>query len=195
MHMFFQRNFNDYSKQTGSALIIAIIVLTILGILGIVALDVADLNIFMAANDRDTKESFFHADSGTNIGHEFLEEAHFEGNSTFYASDANIWQNAVNNSTCPDSPETPTWGDCLSCTSPEILSFFTGSKIGTYVRAGWLGNGLLEGSAMQIGAGYEGIGKSVAHGGTYTDYLIRSRRYGSRSSFSEVDLGWRHVDN
>jgi hypothetical protein len=189
------KNIENRSPETGSALVIAVIVLAILAALGIASLDVADMNMFIAANDRDTKEAFFYADSGANIGHEFLEESHFSStNSTFYDSDANLWMNATNNSTCPDSPTNPTWGDCKNCTDPEFLSYYVDGEMGTYVRAGTLRSGLLEGSAAQIGAGYEGIGKSAAHGGTYTDYLIRSRRYGKRNSFAEVDIGWRHVN-
>ena len=193
--MFSHKNTDLPDWEDGSALVIAIIVLAILGALGIASLDVADINLFISVNDRDTKEAFFHADSGANIGHEFLEEAHFSSsNSTFYESDAKVWMDAVNNSTCPDSPSNPTWGDCTPCSDNATLPFYINSPEGTYVRSGYLRSGLLEGSAAQIGAGYEGIGKSAAHGGTFTDYLIRSRRYGNRDSFAEVDLGWRHIN-
>ena len=190
--MYSHENTEMRERHSGSALVISLIVLAILAALGIASLDVADINLFISANDRDTKDAFFHADSGANIGHEFLEEAHFSSsNSTFYETDANIW---MDNSTCLGTPALPTWGDCRNCTDPEFLSFYNSGEEGTYVRAGTLRSGLLEGSAAQIGAGYEGIGKSAAHGGTYTDYLIRSRRYGKRDSLAEVDLGWRHVN-
>lgn len=189
--MFFPQNIEDNSGQHGSALVIAIIVLVILGALGLAALDVADLNIFMSANDRDSKETLFHADSGVNVGHEFLEEAHFDVNSTFYESDAALWQNATNyNGTAAN----PVWGDGRNCTDPEFLTLYKSETRATYVRSGLLGSGLLEGSAAQIGAGYEGIGKGAAQVGTYSDYLIRARRYGQRNSFAEVDLGWRHIN-
>ena len=194
MSMYCHQNFRYPSQNNGSALVIALIVLAILAALGIASLDVADINFFISANDRDTKETFFYADSGANIGHEFLEDAHFYGKDTFYNSDARLWQNSTNNSTCEDSPSSPKWGDCMSCTDPQFLSFYISGLMGTYVRAGWLGSGILEGSALQIGAGYEGLGKSAAQGGTYADYLIRSRRYGQRNSFAEVDLGWRHIN-
>lgn len=197
MYMFFPENIKSKKHQEGSALVIAMIVLAILAALGIAALDVADINLFISANDRDTKETFFHADSGANIGHEFIEAEHFSSdnstNSTFYESNAIDWMNATNG-TSLDSPANPVWGDGLNCTDPQFLSYYVEDETGTYVRAGVLRTGLLEGSAAQIGAGYEGIGKSAAHGGTYTDYLIRSRRYGQRNSFAEVDLGWRHVN-
>lgn len=190
MYMSFHENTKFATSEHGSALVIAVIVLAILAALGIAALDVADMNMFISANDRDTKESFFHADSGANIGHEFLEEAHYSGNSSFYESDATVWQNlAYDNCT-----NFPSWGDCRNCTDPEFLEFYKSDDMATYIRAGSLGSGFIEGSAAQIGAGYEGIGKSAAHGGTYTDYLIRSRRYGKRESRAEVDLGWRHLN-
>ena len=197
MSIFFQENTRKTIDQSGSALVIAVIVLAILAALGIASLDVADMNMFISANDRDTKDAFFHADSGANIGHEFLEADFYSDNSTnssFYDNNAYGWLNATN---CTDiySPTNPTWGDCEDCTnSTKFLSYYVDGETATYIRAGTLRSGLLEGSAAQIGAGYEGIGKSAAHGGTYTDYLIRSRRYGKRNSFAEVDVGWRHVN-
>jgi hypothetical protein len=162
--------------QSGAALVIAIIVLVIVGVLGLVALDVADLNIFVASNDRDSKEAFFHADSGVNVGHEYLEVAIENVNSTFYDSDATTWLS-----------------DAFNATDFPLTGYASGS-MGTYVRSGALDSGVLEGSAMQIGAGYEGVGKGAASGGTFTNYLIRSHREGRRNSVAEVDLGWRHIN-
>ena len=173
------RNTKFKKASSGSALVIAMIVLAILGALGIAALDVADLNIFMAANDRDSKDAFFHADSGVNVGHEFLEESISSMNSTFFSptSDATTWSN----STSFNAPDYP-------------LTIYTSGTQGTYVRSGTIDRGVMAGSAMQIGAGYEGAGKSAAHGGTYTDALIRAHREGQRNSRAEVDLGWRHIN-
>ena len=170
------------SGQSGSALVLAVIVLAILGAIGLASLDVAELNLFISANDRDAKEAFFHADSGVNLGHEFLEESIENANSTFYSdgtngTDATTWQN----STVFNAPDfTTNW-------------YANGTMI-TYVRAGLLDSGVLEGSAMQIGAGYEGVGKGAAGGGTFTNYLIRSHRIGQRDSQAEVDLAWRHIN-
>ena len=67
MSMHSPRNTDPADGQTGSALVIAVIVLAILGAIGIASLDVAELNLFVAANDRDAKDAFFHADSGANM--------------------------------------------------------------------------------------------------------------------------------
>jgi len=176
MSMYFPRNTDPADGQTGSALVIAVIVLAILGAIGIASLDVANLNLFVAANDRDAKEAFFHADSGANLGHELLEIALENVNSTFYGSDATTWVNdAFNASLFP-------------------ATFYAQGAMATHIRSGALDSGILPGSAMQIGAGYEGVGKGAAGGGTFTNYLIRSHRDGRRNSVAEVDIGWRHIN-
>lgn len=76
--------------QKGSALVVAIIVLTLLTVIGFAALEVADLNINIAANDRDAKEAFFHADAGVNIGHVFLNESLYTRNASFYEKQESI---------------------------------------------------------------------------------------------------------
>lgn len=162
-------------SENGSALVIAVIVLAILGVIGFTALEVSELNIFMAANDRDTKDAFFHADSGANIGRELVKKAFDEGNSTFYNDDATLWVN--DNFTPADFP----------------YKYDVHNSETTYLRAGLLGI-KAEGVAVIIGAGYEGFGKGLPHG-FEAHYLIRSHREGRRNSRAEVDIGWRDIDN
>jgi hypothetical protein len=167
-------------NQQGSALVIAVIVLSILGALGLAALEVAELNIFTSANDRDLKEAFFYADSGLNIGHELLEENIDSLNSTlFNTNNATDWSDQ-------------TVEDFNAANYP--LHIYISPPQGTYVRSGILSRDVIVGSAIQIGAGYEGAGKSAAHGGSYIDFLIRSHRDGRRNSVAEVDMGWRHIN-
>lgn len=184
MYTSFPPSIETKRPQSGSALVVAIIVLAILAALGIAALDVADLNLFTAANDRDTREAFFHADSGVNIGHVFLGQAIDDTNSTFYddgtnSTNANFWGNSTGFGASPPA---------------DPLKYFAQGTMATLIRTGWLDNGVLEGSAMQIGAGYEGAGKGAASGGTFTNYLIRAHREGRRNSQATVDLGWRYIN-
>jgi len=184
MYTSFPLSIETNRPQSGSALVVAVIVLAILAALGIAALDVADLNLFTAANDRDTREAFFHADSGVNIGHVFLGQAIDDTNSTFYddgtnSTNANFWGNSTGFGASPPA---------------DPLEYFVQGTMATRIRAGWINYGVLEGSAMQIGAGYEGAGKGAATGGTFTNFLIRAHREGRRNSQSTVDLGWRHIN-
>lgn len=74
MYTHMHANTEHCDSEKGFALIIAIIVLAILGVMGLSAMDVADLNMLIAANDRDAREAFFNADSGVNIGHTMIEK-------------------------------------------------------------------------------------------------------------------------
>lgn len=176
--MFSPQNTNN---EQGSALVAAVIVLAILTALGFAALNVADLNINIAANDRDAKDAFFHADAGVNVGHEFLEEAIFVRNSTFYGSKAKTWQdNIFNAEAVPFNATNPLYEDQGNA---------------TFIGAGLIERGMIRGSSLVMAAGYRGRGFSAAHGGSYGIYLIRSHRIGMRNSQAEVDLAWRHVNN
>lgn len=166
-------------NESGSALVVAMIVLAILTALGMAGLEVADLNIFMSANDRDSKNAFFLADSGVNVGHEQLEELLFNGdNASLYEVPAAPWRN-----------ETVAQYNATNFPVPAL-----NGTLEARVRYGELVTGALAGSASQIGAGHEGSGKGAAHGGTFTEYLIRSHRTGQRNSVAEVDIGWRHIN-
>lgn len=179
MCMCLVRSTENMREENGSALVLAIIVLVILSLLGVVGLDVADMNTKIAANDRDAKDAFFQADAGVNMGHEYLEISIDAVNSTFYGSDAQIWNNE-------------TVAGFSTANFP--LQFYISGSSGTYIRSGMLGSGEMEGAAIQMSAGYEGVGKGAAHGGSYTLFLIRSHREGRLNSRAEVDLGWRHVN-
>ena len=160
---------NKNQSENGSALVIALIVLVILGALGFAALDVADLNIFMAANDRDTKESFFHADSGINVGREYIKQTLDDGNMTVLEDDATLWI------------------DDEHFNATEYNLYINTTK-GTFVRAGLLDyvdnpHSVQFNDYISPGAS---IGKSLA-----PIFLIRSHNEGKRNSRSEVDLAWR----
>lgn len=181
------------NTERGSSLVLAIIILLVLTVLGMMTIDVADINIMSASNDRESKNALIHADAGANIGHEILE--------------ADLAQNGTL-SLCtllagcqPGTCEAACWinDPVASFNATDTLSWprswYSNGTTGIFVRAGQLSKGLVEGAAIQIGAGYEGVGKGAAHGGSHTLYLVRSHYEGGRLERAEVDLGWRHVNN
>ena len=176
MFMSIQKNTEQCANEKGSALVIALIVLAILGALGYAALDVAELNIFMSANDRDNKAAFFHADSGVNIGHIFLNRALISDNATFYETNAHTWKHSA----------------FVASSFPLTIYLDGGSA--TYVKAGSLATKRRDGMSGITAAGYEGTAYSSGSGGTSTEYLIRAHRQGARNSAAEVDIGWEHVN-
>lgn len=96
------------------------VVLAILGTLGVAALDVADINILVSANDRDAKTAFFHAESGANVG---LRKLCNEESFGALESGAIHWKNQVE----------------FNCPLYDLFSPLYGPGncgIGTYGRAG-----------------------------------------------------------
>ena len=51
-----------------------------------------------------------------------------------------------------------------------------------------------EGAGIPMAAGYEGMGKGSAHGGTLMVYDIITQRVGDGNSGSIVRVKWRHVN-
>ncbi|MDY0275330.1 MAG: pilus assembly PilX N-terminal domain-containing protein [Desulfomicrobium sp.] len=172
----FSRPNTDHKKEQGSALVAAVIVLALLTALGFAALNVADLNINIAANDRDAKEAFFQAEAGTNIGHIAL--SLWDSKEPF-GNKATNWQD--------DPFDEAVWKNLGS-----VLEAYKSDSQATYVRIGQLRRGIIAGGSIIMASGYRGL----AYGGrnsAYTDFLIRSHRIGLRDSQAEIDLGWRSI--
>lgn len=169
MHTTFAGISTIQKKENGSALIITLIILAILSALGYAALDVADLNLFMAANDRDTKEAFFKADSGVNIGKEYLKSLIDDGNNTILEDDANLWS-----------------GNYTHNKDNSNLYIDVDRQI--YVRAGLL-DYVDNPHSIQFNE-YLSSGMSLSKSLTPI-FLIRSYSEGKRNSRSQVDLGFR----
>ncbi len=175
---------NRFSRdERGAALAITVIVLALLGLLGIAALNTTDMEMMIAANERDHKEAFFYADSGVGVGTEMIEQTLKTGTAPDPAAVT------VND---PDFLLRDTsWNDG-SAFSVANSSFVlhVGAGTGTYVRVGGV-VGHNAGFGNSVGSAYHGPPGKDRYG-TKTDYLIRSHRDGSRHGKAEVDLGWRH---
>jgi Tfp pilus assembly protein PilX len=158
---------NPDTGEQGSALVAAVIVLALLTALGFAALNVADLNISIAANDRDAKEAFFHADAGANVGHVLLEDSIKEGDSKYYENYASTWESLAIDE------------DTLNASTIKYGTFYEYEEQRTLVWFGKINTESIK---------FEELGR------TKTNYRIRSDRLGVRHSSAIVDLGWRHIN-
>lgn len=168
----------------------------VLTALGLMVVDVGDLNFMIAGNDRDAKNALIHADAGANTGHEIL-EADLERSRPLSLCDENVASfPACGSGSC----DAACWANNtvasfdVNDNASWPLQLYSNGTTGIYVRAGQLSQGLVVGGAIQMGAGYEGVGKSAAKGGSFVLYLVRSHYEGERQARGEVDLGWRHVN-
>lgn len=179
-------------NQNGSALVLVMAVLLAVTALSIMAVRTGSTELDVAANDKFHKVVFFAADGANEMTTELIEqniEVRGFGTATwgdsgevailngdFYANaeDTMIPANNIPSETNRDI-EVPDMGD-----SSVYLRVYGNSALST-------------GSALQIAAGYEGIGKSVAGGGARIVYEIRSLATGPASSRARIWLRWRHL--
>jgi Tfp pilus assembly protein PilX len=183
-----QNDIVDLNAESGSALILAILVLAILTILGISAVNTSTLEVQIATADMLHKEAFFAADGGTEAGIELLERCIDEKGFTNGATvDGNmlvvtgsLYLNGDIGNANPD-------GTNQDARFPPTGTPLTRLRIGGDAA-------LAEGSSANMISGYEGAGRGSAAGGSWITYDIRSRYEGRRQNESVVNMGWRHLN-
>ncbi len=176
--------------ESGAALIMAILMLVLLTIIGISALNNTDLELAISGNDKAHKMTYYAADSGNELSKELIERAIENrgwkdiAGSTYASGDVTILNKVFWINTDLPSVETPS-----STNRDAELAFDRGQ---TYLRVG-ANSQLSSGGAIQMAAGYEGVGKGAAGGGAWLIYDVRSRHEGVSNSQSQIKGQWRHV--
>jgi hypothetical protein len=177
------------SNEKGSTLIYSVLILLLLTVIGIAATNTSTLEILISGNDKLHKMAFHESDGGTEVGIELVEQ--------------NIYMAGF------DATDLAGLGD-INATNP-ILYFNTTAVMASdinrdaYFPKNYGGNEphtnltiggnteLSTGNAMQMAAGYEGIGKGAAGGGAYKIYDIWSQHMGLANSEAMILLQWMHV--
>jgi hypothetical protein len=188
--------------ETGSVLIVALMIVVLLTIIGISASTTSTIDIQIAGNEKLYKIAFYAADGGTELAHELLEEniccptgfsnsiingeIAIEGDDDINDSPIPLafWQNETLSGSVDDVDDT--------LRHAYFPSGYTGSDPHTNLT--FNGNTQLStGSALQMAAGYEGKGKGTAGAGGYILYDIYSQHKGRGGSESTVTIQWRHM--
>jgi len=174
-----------HSNEKGSTLIISVLILLLLTIIGIAATNTSTIEILISGNDKVHKMAFHQADGGTEVGIELVEQniyvAGFDAVDLanlggVNATNANLYMNA--------DPGMPPFA--------AYDAHYEGNGTRTNLRVG--GNPELStGSAIQMAAGYEGIGKGAAGSGGFIVYDIWSQHIGVANSEDMILLQWMHV--
>jgi hypothetical protein len=181
-------------EEQGSILILCVLMLFLLTVLGISSTTTSDLEMSIATNENFFHMAFYQADGGAEAGKEIVE----------YAIETRIWVDTTTPPVMINFVEV--WdvdfykNGALSDTEipsdankdVAIPVTVEGRNLTTFLRYGGATD-LAVGSAIQMAAGYDGIGKGAAGGGAWIDYDIRSNHEGIRNSRSKVQAGWRHV--
>ena len=207
-------------NQSGFVLVMAMLVLVILVIIGTSATKNSQMDLQIAGNDKISKQNFYRAESGIQLGSRMVEEntacpSGFSNEGVTSLGAAGIavanpvfWQNApVWVNTGSSTPETPPANSIYvmdsACPSPKPSSTSACYAPQAFVfthQDGWPSNvaaagttSFAAGSAVQMVSGYEGKGKGAAAGGGKINYSIVSQGQGARNSLSEVEILWQHV--
>lgn len=187
------------SGEEGSALIIVLIVLMVLTLLGQIATRTTYTEMKIATNDRRHRVTFYDADGATELATELLEqnidELGFDGTTPDFDTDTNIfadfigidvddfWRNSEEVATTPTDVDRDFFLPAGYAAGEPHTNFTVGGR-----------PELSEGAGIPMAAGYEGLGKGSAHGGSKNIYELITRRIGEDNSESIVRVQWRHVN-
>jgi len=180
------------SNENGSAIVMALVVLVVLTIVGLVASRTSTIELLIAGNDVRHKISFYAADGGTETGIELVEQNIEErsfGTSTVWGATniiiPNFWENIEDTDGLPPDNNIPT----VTNRDVQIPNIGGGD---VYLKM--YGNTQLStGNALQIAAGYEGMGKGSAGGGAFIVYDVRSFASAPMNSQARVRQKWLHL--
>lgn len=187
-------------NEDGFLLVITMLILVVLTLIGISATNLSRIELQIAGNDRLHKETFYQADGGTEVGSHLLEEniscpAGFSGSlpktidSTHILSDLKFWSNET-------EPGAPYPDDAAGKRHIRYNADFNvvANDALPHTNIHFFGNSSLStGNAIQMLAGYEGVGYGAATGGGQLVTNVDSQHRGVGNSMSIIRINWRHI--
>jgi hypothetical protein len=179
------------SNEKGSTLIYSVLILLLLTVIGIAATNTSTIEILISGNDKAHKMAFHQADGGIEVGIELLEQniklAGFDATDLANLGDVNATSTNFYLNDIPDMPSD-------SNRDAYLPGNYAGNDPHTNLTIGINASGYpLSGNAIQMAAGYEGIGKGAAGGGGYVIYDIWSQRIELGNSEDTILLKWLHL--
>ena len=181
---------NKLKNEQGFVLITSLMMLTVLMIIGIAATNTTDVELQIAGNDKADKMTFYAADAGNELSKELIELTVYErGWKNEAGTTKTIGSVTIQNKDFWLNPDLTTVEVPTSTNRDADLVFGDGNS---YLRMG-TNSQLSSGGAIQMAAGYEGIGKGAAGGGAWLIYDVRSRHEGVNNSQEQIRGQWRHV--
>jgi hypothetical protein len=194
--------------QGGFVLVGALLIMLVLVLIGISATTSTNLELQIATVERTHRETFYNADAGLEFATALLEEnvscpEGFSSPATgadrligpirVFEDALAFWQNPRLDDNAvmlaflddPASQADLTMGELYPWINPN-------PERSTNIRLG--GRTVVSpGAALQMAAGYVGLGKAAASGGTALLYDIYAQHLGLQNSESVLHIQWRHV--
>ena len=166
-------------NEQGFVLIVSLLMLVVLMIIGIAATTTTTIDLQISGNDKVSKQTFYQAEAGTQLGAELVEDA--IDRAGYDSNDFVVGATTVKHKDfyLNDTSTAIDW-DNPDVTFQQISLIYTGATR------------ITPGSAIQMVAGYEGKGKAAGSGGAIRKYDIWSRDNGPINSQSTVVIEWNH---
>jgi hypothetical protein len=192
-------------NERGSALMLAMLMILLLSVIGVLSVQTSITETRITGNDRLYRGAFHEAEGGAEVGKELveqnIEERNWSDKSTKrnvkivcggfltkaplgpgdYASDPDPATHPSDNRRDVRFPVKNPDGAPCSDSQPH-----TNLRIGSSPQPA-------AGSAMAMGAGYEGKGRGSAGGGAWIVYDIRSQHQNVDNTRARIWARWRHV--
>jgi len=166
-------------NEQGFVLIVSLLMLLVLMIIGIAATTTTTIDLQISGNDKVSKQTFYQAEAGTQVGAELVEDAIEQAG---YGSDGHTIGAVTANHKdfyLNDTSATIDWSD-PDATFGQTSLIYTGATR------------IAPGSAIQMVAGYEGKGKAAGSGGAIRKYDIWSSHSGKAHSQETIVVEWNH---
>jgi hypothetical protein len=204
-------SFKPEKNEEGYILLGVLVTLVLLIVIGLAANTDTGLEIQIAANDRIHKETFFHADAGTQIGIRMVEESigisgpitRLDGNNVLVDPDPALRNNQILiiDTTIGTNDNALRDQTTLSDAARDLAYFPSGYNAAApdpnaEPHTNIIADGVtstVAGAGLQMLAGYEGKGKGTAGGGGQILFSIYSQHRGKVQSESVIMVEWRHV--
>jgi len=216
------RSHGIISNQRGSVINVALLILILIFLVGIGLNKISTTDIKIASNMKTDTTTFYEAEAGldaiselielnvecptgftdTPTGTDLLPTGWERIEGAFIVTDRIFWSNLTAEDPKDDGDATTT-DDRNPVTNPNIMAYYVGdpelvdypldfTKPHTSFSAGGPTR-FARGSAIQMAAGYEGMGKGAAGGGANIKYDVFTMRYGKNRSESLHLIQWIHI--
>ena len=183
-----------YSDERGMALISALLLIMIVSLMAVGISSDTSMDVRIAGYQKFKAVSFGYAESGSSAATEILEENIFDAG----------WPGGITSFSYPllsgsyNGTVTICDGDFYMKATPtppcnNVISM--AGDIDADIIIQRLLSMLATGGAIQMAAGYEGVGKGAGAGGVHVIYDIETRGYGSDSAESLLGQHYRYVTN
>jgi hypothetical protein len=193
------------SSESGFVLITALIIMLILTIIGIAATNTSVFEIQISGNDRVHKETFSQADAGISLNERLTFEnavcnavaSGFKNDNLDIGTSIRVPKKAFATPGAPPVPFPPKpfiEDDIVDDANRTATYYFDGIGNENGRHTNLNGNGEIKttpGSALQMVAGYEGLGAGAAGGGTHVLYDLWSKHVGNANSRSIISSQWQ----